>query len=88
LASGLYGIEHKLELQQPPVQGNAYRAEGCAPLPTSLLEATERMAGSAVASALFGEAFVEHFVQTRLWEWRQFQKAVTSWELERYLEII
>jgi glutamine synthetase len=37
---------------------------------------------------LLGSAFVEHFAATRRWEWRQFGKAVTSWELERYFEII
>ena len=30
----------------------------------------------------------EHSVSTREWEWRQFSKAVTDWELQRYLEII
>jgi glutamine synthetase len=27
-------------------------------------------------------------VRTREWEWRQFQDAVTDWELKRYFEII
>ena len=36
----------------------------------------------------FGETFVDHFVRTREWEWRQFQDAVTDWELKRYFEII
>jgi glutamine synthetase len=31
---------------------------------------------------------VEHFTGTREWEWRQFSKVVTDWELKRYLEII
>jgi len=31
---------------------------------------------------------VSHFVQTRDWEWRQAQQAVTDWELKRYFEII
>jgi glutamine synthetase len=43
---------------------------------------------SKIAREIFGEAFVEHFVNTRLWEWRQYQTAVSSWELERYFEII
>ena len=37
---------------------------------------------------LFGEKFVEHFTQTREWEWRQHAKAVTDWELKRYFEIV
>jgi len=27
-------------------------------------------------------------VASRRWEWKQFNKAVTSWELARYFEII
>jgi glutamine synthetase len=37
---------------------------------------------------LFGEGFVDHFIGTREWEWRQFSKSVTDWELKRYFEII
>jgi glutamine synthetase len=31
---------------------------------------------------------VDHFVTTRLWEWKQFGSAVTDWELRRYFEVI
>jgi len=31
---------------------------------------------------------VDHYVRTREWECRQFDSAVTRWELERYFEII
>jgi glutamine synthetase len=41
-----------------------------------------------VAKELFGDKFVEHFTGTREWEWRQYSKAVTDWELKRYFEII
>ena len=34
------------------------------------------------------QEFIEHFAATREWEWRQFSKVVTDWELKRYLEII
>ena len=57
-------------------------------LPSSLHEATLRFQKSELAAALFGPAFVEHFAATRLWECRQFAKAVTDWELARYFEII
>lgn len=87
LASGLYGIEHRLELPDP-VTGSGYSDRHAAPLPRNLAEATERLAASDIAKELFGAAFVEHFVATRRWEWRRFQQAVTSWELERYFEIV
>ena len=31
---------------------------------------------------------VDHYVKTRRWEVNQFEKAVTDWELKRYLEVI
>ncbi len=86
-ASGLYGIEHELELPAP-VEGNAYRDESAIRLPATLDEAARKMYSSAVARELLGDAFVEHFATSRLWEWRQSQAAVTGWELERYFEII
>lgn len=88
IASGLYGIEHRLELPSEAVVGNAYEVEGAVRLPRNLHEAAERLHGSALARELFGAPFVEHFANSRLWEWRQFQQAVSCWELERYFEII
>ena len=46
------------------------------------------MKASEVANQILGEAFVEHFVQTREWEWKQHLKSVTDWEYKRYFEII
>ena len=88
LASGLYGIEKKLELPSAPVQGNGYRDESATRLPSTLHDSATRLAESRIARELFGGPFVEHFANTRLWEWRQYQAAVSSWELERYFEII
>ena len=87
LASGLYGIENKLELA-PPVVGSGYDDSHATVLPRTLQEATERFQNSEIARSLFGDEFVEHFVSTRQWEWRQFGRAVTDWELARYFEII
>ena len=88
LASGWYGITHKLELTQPPTLGNGYREFAYGTLPRDLNEATGLMKNSEVAKELFGAAFVNHFTQTREWEWKQHLKAVTDWELKRYFEII
>ncbi len=88
LASGLYGIKNNLELKQPPTTGNGYRDYSNGILPKTLNEATQMMKKSEVAKEILGEKFVEHFVQTREWEWRQHLKAVTDWEYKRYFEII
>lgn len=88
LASGLYGIKHKLKLDNPAIIGNAYTRSDVEKLPANLIEATRRMQQSTLANEILGESFVQHFAQTREWEWREFGKAVTDWELKRYFEII
>jgi len=89
LGSGLWGIENRIE-PTAPITGNAYDQSSPPELtfPASLGEAAERLGASAAATDLFGAAFVEHFANTRVWEEREFRRAVTSWELERYFEII
>jgi glutamine synthetase len=88
IVSGLYGIENKLDLSQPPTKGNGYREFAYGTLPSTLYEATKRMKESEIAKNLLGEEFVDHFTRTREWEWRQSLKYVTDWELRRYFEII
>ena len=88
LASGLYGVRHNLKLEQPQSVGNGYADKQWGVLPRNLDEATQAMKNSEVSKELFGEEFVRHFTQTREWEWRQFAKVVTDWELRRYFEII
>jgi glutamine synthetase len=89
LGSGLWGIENKIE-PTAPVVGNAYEQappEGLS-FPATLTEAAHRLLDSDIASELFGRAFVEHYASTRIWEEREFRRAVTNWELDRYFEII
>ena len=88
LAAGLYGIKKGLKLKQPATVGNGYRDESNGRFPKNLHDATVAMRDSKIANELFGEKFVQHFTQTREWEWRQFAKVVTDWEMKRYLEII
>jgi glutamine synthetase len=88
VAAGLWGIEQDLPLEQAPVTGSGYQDEKAVKLPRTLQEATERLDRSALARELLGAEFVDHFVRTREWEWRQAQQAVTDWELKRYFEII
>lgn len=89
IASGLYGIEHKIEPGDPQ-KGNAYEAK-LPPeraLPRTLWEAAQRLKASKAARELFGDVFVEHFAATREWEEREFRRAITDWEMQRYFEII
>lgn len=88
LATGLYGITKKMKLKEPQTIGNGYANLSNGVLPANLWQATQAMKNAEVAKELFGADFVEHFTATREWEWRQFSKVVTDWELKRYLEII
>jgi len=89
LGSGLWGIENKIE-PEAAIVGNSYEQDmpdGLA-LPQTLWEAAQALKKSSAARELFGDAFVDHYAITREWEEREFRKAITNWELERYFEII
>ena len=89
IGSGLWGIEQRIEPDEP-ISGNAYERKLPAKrqLPRTLTEAAERLAHSKTAQELFGAPFVAHFAASREWEEREFRRAVTDWELARYFEII
>jgi glutamine synthetase len=96
LASGLYGIEQKLDLP-PRQEGNAYSPAKIAqaiahgevhPLARNLTSAIDIFEKSDVAREYLGADFVEHFATTRRWEVQEYEKAVTNWERRRYLELI
>ena len=89
IGSGLWGIEHRIEPDEA-ISGNAYerRLPAKRQLPRTLGEAAVRLARSQAAQQLFGAPFVAHFAASREWEEREFQRAVTDWELARYFEII
>ena len=89
LASGLWGIENKIE-PEPVVTGNAYDRKYPArlALPRTLWESAQRLKASKMARDWFGDVFVEHFAATREWEEREFRKHISDWELARYFEII
>ena len=96
LASGLYGIERKLELPAR-LDGNAYDPATVTkaiedgriqPLARNLTNATDLFEKSEVAKEYLGADFVEHFAATRRWEVKEYEKAVTNWDRRRYLELI
>ena len=96
LASGLYGIEHQLPLPER-LDGNAYDEATIAraierghirALARNLTAATDLLERSDLAREYLGEDFVEHFVATRRWEVKEYDKAVTNWDRHRYFELI
>jgi glutamine synthetase len=89
VGSGLWGIENGIDPGEP-VKGNSYEKTHPekSQLPRTLMEAAGRLKASKPARDLFGDAFVDHYGATREWEEREFRKAITDWELDRYMEII
>jgi glutamine synthetase len=88
IAAGLYGVEKGLKLTAPPITGTNQGAENIPRAPRTLIETTRIFRDSKIAREMLGDIFVEHFAATRDWEWRQWQDAVTDWEMKRYFEII
>ncbi len=88
IAAGLDGVEKGLKLTAPPITGTNQGAENIPRAPRSLLRSTHNFKESKIARNWLGDTFVDHFAATREWEYRQWQDAVTDWELKRYFEII
>lgn len=86
LAAGLWGIENAVE--PPPVASGDASASDERRLPRTLREATAWLERSERARTILGDGFVDHYVRTRDWEVRQYERAVTDWELRRYFESI
>ena len=88
IAAGLHGVEKGLKLTTAPISGNNQGGDDVPRAPRSLLRSTQTFRDSEIARDWLGDTFVDHFAATRVWEFRQWQDAVTDWELKRYLEII
>jgi glutamine synthetase len=91
VAAMLGGIEAQLQ-PESPLTGNAYEQQDGLPdaaqFPGNLRSAAERFANSEFAASMLGAQFTEHYAMTRLWEAREYERNLNSWQLERYFEII
>ena len=97
LGAGLLGIEEKINPNRP-IKGGAYniRVPREQQVPSNLGESAELFSNSKAARSLFGDIFVDHFADTRLWEYNEYKKErkfieadkISAWELSRYFEII
>jgi glutamine synthetase len=84
LAGGLHGIAAGLPLE-PAFPGNAYESDRPR-VPTTLREARDLFAASAVARESFGDDVVDHYVNAADVELAAFDGAVTDWERRRGFE--
>lgn len=84
LASGLYGIQNKLELEDA-LEGNAYTSDR-ERVPATLREAADLFDQSSLAREFFGDDVVEHYVHAARVEVATFDAAITDWERVRGFE--
>lgn len=91
LASGLDGVENKLEAPTP-VNRNIYvmdkeerEKNGVQDLPATLRDAISLMKKDEVIVEAMGEHLVEHFLEAKEIEWDMFRTQVHPWEREQYL---
>jgi glutamine synthetase len=84
LAGGLHGIRNGLPLP-PAFPGNAYTSD-LPTVPSTLREARDLFAASAVAREAFGDEVVDHYVNAADVELAAFGAAVTDWERRRGFE--
>jgi glutamine synthetase len=84
LAGGLHGITNELPLE-PAFEGNAYTSDK-QHVPSTLAEARDLFAHSAIAEAAFGGDVVEHYINAADIELAAFNAAVTDWERIRGFE--
>jgi glutamine synthetase len=85
IASGLHGVDAGLKLE-PALEGNAYAAAERERVPSTMTQARELFAGSAVAREAFGEEVVAHYLNYADVELEASGAAVTDWERRRGFE--
>jgi glutamine synthetase len=91
IAAGLDGIDRGAE-PPDPVEGDPYAAEA-PPLPQSLAEAVDELAGSAFYRRAFGEPLVDYLVMMKRFELGRYTEAAGEdgsgrgdWEMREYFE--
>ena len=84
IAAGLHGLDNEIPLEDE-FAGNAYETDK-PHVPTSLKEARELFAASAVAREAFGDEVVEHYLNAAKVEIEAYEAAVTDWERYRTFE--
>ena len=94
LSAGLKGIEEGYELPLG-VENNLYEyteqelaADGIGALPGSLNDAIDLMAGSELMAEVLGEHVFSWFIRNKRSEWRDYERQVTQFELQRYLHLL
>lgn len=94
LASGLEGIENKLECSER-VYINLYElnreereALGIKNLPENLKDAVKELKKNRIILESLGQHIADRFIEAKMREWNDFRTSVTEWEIKKYLRVI
>jgi glutamine synthetase len=95
LAGGLAGLDGTTELPDPLAVVGWGLPDGWPHLPNTISTAADAFAADAALRGHLGSGFVDHWVESRRWEWLMFHTtggdptatSVTRWELERSFEL-
>ena len=91
LKAGLDGIKNQID---PPEQvtSNVYhmdceemKEKNIESLPGNLMEAVHELTDSGLMKDALGEHVFEKFIEGATYEWREYSRVVSQWELDRYL---
>jgi len=93
LAAGLDGVEKGMELDEP-VEESLYamdaariKEKGIRELPGTLGEAIDELEQDEVVCTALGDHVVSRFIDAKREEWNEYRMQVTSWEIDRYLDM-
>jgi len=92
IVAGLDGVEHDLDPGEPRTE-NLYdlsseelKEKGIRLLPHTLNEACDALEDDSVVCKALGMDFVQEFIELKRQEWDNYNRHVSDWEVERYLE--
>jgi len=85
VGAGLYGIEHKLQLEKD-LSGNLYQRKKAKEIPKTFNEAIDSAKKSKLLKHIFKQEVLEHYIHAAEWEQSEYDKSVNDWELRRYFE--
>ncbi len=94
LAAGLEGISKAYPLPEP-IAGNIYEMSdaelaerGASRLPANLAEAIVLAQDSEVVHDALGERVFDSFIRNKQMEWQRYERRVTDFDVEEYLEVV
>ncbi len=92
LAAGMDGVERKLDPGEPN-NTNLYewspeqlRDAGIGVLPQNLNESLDALEADKLLTGALGDDLAKEFLRLKRMEWVEYQRHVSTWEVERYLE--